>query len=154
MRSSTTAMPCPTPIHMVQTANRPPETCTWFTAVVTRRAPEAPSGWPSAIAPPFGLTRGDHFAPERFPLPWATYAHRRCSLDVLVFHRIALVLTKAPPSHSECRDSRRDPLTLTVQRVTTSYCLRITAKGRWRTVAEYAILHFDIHWLHDWVRLS
>jgi hypothetical protein len=56
---------------------------------------------------------GDHFAPERVPLPWATCVHCSCSLNVLVFHRIALALTKAPPSHSECRDSRRDPLTLT-----------------------------------------
>jgi hypothetical protein len=36
--------------------------CSWFTAVVTSRAPLAPSGWPSAIAPPFGLTRGSSSA--------------------------------------------------------------------------------------------
>ena len=39
--------------------------CSWFTAVVASRAPLAPSGWPSAIAPPFGLTRGSSSAMPR-----------------------------------------------------------------------------------------
>ena len=39
--------------------------CSWLTAVVTRRAPLAPSGWPSAIAPPFGLTRASSSARPR-----------------------------------------------------------------------------------------
>jgi hypothetical protein len=80
---------------------------------------------------------GDHFAPERFPLPWATYAHRRYCLNVLVFHRIALVLTKAPPSPSECRDSRQDPLTLTMRqwissRPSRGSRLRERVPVRWR----------------------
>ena len=31
--------------------------CSWRAAVSARRAPEAPSGWPMAMAPPFGFTR-------------------------------------------------------------------------------------------------
>ena len=37
----------------------------WLTAVVTSRAPLAPSGWPSAMAPPLGLTRGSSSASPR-----------------------------------------------------------------------------------------
>ena len=39
--------------------------CSWFIAVVTSRAPLAPSGWPSAMAPPFGLTRASSSARPR-----------------------------------------------------------------------------------------
>src|SRR5258707_1258468 len=56
-RSRMAAMPWPTPMHMVTRAYRPPLRCSSRIAVRPRRAPEAPSGWPMAIAPPFGLTR-------------------------------------------------------------------------------------------------
>jgi hypothetical protein len=46
-RSNPTAMPSPTPMHVVHSAQRPPAACSWLTAVVVRRAPLAPSGWPS-----------------------------------------------------------------------------------------------------------
>ena len=49
-------MPCPTPMHMVARARRAPRSCSSSAAVSASRAPLAPSGWPSAIAPPFGLT--------------------------------------------------------------------------------------------------
>jgi hypothetical protein len=39
--------------------------CNWFTAVVASRAPLAPSGWPSAMAPPQRLTRGSSSARPR-----------------------------------------------------------------------------------------
>src|SRR6218665_686559 len=55
--STTTAIPCPTPLHMSNSAWRPPVACRRFTAVVTSRAPLAPSGWPSAMAPPQAFTR-------------------------------------------------------------------------------------------------
>ena len=51
-------MPWPTPMHIVQRAYRPVPPLSRRTAVVTRRAPLAPSGWPSAIAPPSALTCG------------------------------------------------------------------------------------------------
>src|SRR5262245_20461343 len=49
-------MPCPTPMHIVHSAYRPPRTPSSSVAVVARRAPLIPSGWPSAMAPPFGFT--------------------------------------------------------------------------------------------------
>ena len=51
-RSIIRAIPWPTPTHMVHSAKRPPLRCSWYVAVVTRRAPDMPSGWPRAIAPP------------------------------------------------------------------------------------------------------
>ena len=42
MRSMTIAMPCPTPMHMVHSARRPPLRSSWWSAVVARRAPLAP----------------------------------------------------------------------------------------------------------------
>ena len=48
--SSRTAMPCPTPMHMVVRARRAPRSCSSSAAVSASRAPLAPSGWPSAIA--------------------------------------------------------------------------------------------------------
>src|SRR6266481_3804118 len=49
-------MPWPTPMHMVQSARLPPVASSWLSAVIISRPPEAPSGWPSAMAPPLGLT--------------------------------------------------------------------------------------------------
>ena len=51
-------MPWPTPMHIVA-APRVPDgrAASWWTSVVRMRAPEQPSGWPRAIAPPSGLTR-------------------------------------------------------------------------------------------------
>jgi hypothetical protein len=43
-RSSTMAMPCPTPMHMVHKARRPPPRSSWRSAVAASRAPLAPSG--------------------------------------------------------------------------------------------------------------
>ena len=48
-------MPCPTPMHIVAT-HRPFTRFSSRAAVSTSRAPLMPSGWPSAIAPPFGFT--------------------------------------------------------------------------------------------------
>jgi 7,8-dihydropterin-6-yl-methyl-4-(beta-D-ribofuranosyl)aminobenzene 5'-phosphate synthase len=55
---------CPGPRRCTSCTARsgPPPWCSWLTAVVTRRAPLAPSGWPSAMAPPLGLTRGSSSA--------------------------------------------------------------------------------------------
>ena len=56
MRSSASDTPCPTPTHMVASASRPPLFSSPCSAVSASRAPDMPSGWPSAIAPPCGLT--------------------------------------------------------------------------------------------------
>src|ERR1044071_1490576 len=45
-------------MHSDTAACRQPDCCSSRATVSARRAPEAPSGWPIAIAPPFGLTRG------------------------------------------------------------------------------------------------
>ncbi len=50
--------PWPTPTHMVAIARLAPVRASSRAAVPTIRAPLMPSGWPSAIAPPFALTRG------------------------------------------------------------------------------------------------
>ena len=57
-RSSASAIPWPTPMHMVASASLPPVRCSSSVAVSARRAPDMPSGWPSAIAPPLGFTCG------------------------------------------------------------------------------------------------
>src|SRR5436189_40339 len=47
----------PPPSHMVTRPRRPPVRSNVWSSVVSRRAPVAPSGWPSAIAPPHAFTR-------------------------------------------------------------------------------------------------
>ena len=49
------AFACPPPSHMVCRPYRPPVRSSSCSNLVIRIAPVAPSGWPSAIAPPFGL---------------------------------------------------------------------------------------------------
>src|SRR5438477_285562 len=51
------ATPWPTPTHMLAKASLPPRFSMPCTAVSASRAPLMPSGWPSAIAPPCGLTK-------------------------------------------------------------------------------------------------
>src|SRR5208282_4666688 len=55
--SITVAIPCPIPIHIVATPSGTPRRRISCVNVTTRRAPEHPSGCPSAIAPPFTLSR-------------------------------------------------------------------------------------------------
>ena len=55
-RSKITAMPWPTPMHMVARPSVASRSCMAWMSVVAMRAPEAPSGWPMAIAPPRTLT--------------------------------------------------------------------------------------------------
>ena len=61
-RSINTAVPCPTPTHIVANPNRPPVRASSKAAVPTIRAPVIPKGWPSAIAPPLGFTRASSSA--------------------------------------------------------------------------------------------
>src|SRR5690606_14832930 len=53
--SRTVAMPWPPPMHCVASAYLPPVRLSSDAALPTMRAPVAPSGWPSAIAPPSRL---------------------------------------------------------------------------------------------------
>ncbi len=55
-RSKAMAMPWPPPMHMVQSARLPPVRSSSYSALTIRIAPVAPTGWPSAMAPPFGFT--------------------------------------------------------------------------------------------------
>ena len=54
-RSMTVAFAMPPPSHMVWKPKRPPVASSWFNSVVIRRTPDAPRGWPRAMAPPRGL---------------------------------------------------------------------------------------------------
>jgi hypothetical protein len=76
----------------------------------------SPCSWQNCRAPtPLAFQMVTISPQNACPCRGRRVPHRRFSLNVLIFHRIALVLTKAPPSHSECRDSRRALLTLTYQ---------------------------------------
>src|SRR5690606_17821724 len=55
-RSRMIAVPWPTPTHMVARPRSAPSRSMRPSSVTTRREPEEPSGWPSAIAPPSALT--------------------------------------------------------------------------------------------------
>src|SRR6185295_11017236 len=58
VRSTMVEIPCPTPMHIVARPRRAPgpRRASSWSSVVTRRAPEQPSGWPMAIAPPLTFT--------------------------------------------------------------------------------------------------
>src|SRR5579875_76818 len=56
-RSRSVAMPCPTPMHIVASPLRAFRRTISCTSVTRMRAPLAPTGCPSAIAPPLGLSR-------------------------------------------------------------------------------------------------
>src|SRR5262245_15423645 len=55
-RSSASDTPWPTPTHMVASPSLPPLSSRPCATVSAKRAPDMPSGCPSAIAPPCGLT--------------------------------------------------------------------------------------------------
>src|SRR4051812_33493447 len=55
--STMVATPCPTPMHIVARPKRAPRRRIPHSSGVKRRAPEQPSGWPSAIAPPLTFNR-------------------------------------------------------------------------------------------------
>src|SRR5260370_1092490 len=69
------AMPWPTPMHMVAAPRAVPRRCISCSKVVTIRAPEQPSGWPMAIAPPLTLTRpGSALSSSTTATDWAANA--------------------------------------------------------------------------------
>src|SRR6185312_3238418 len=57
MTSSTVASPWAAPEQIAATPLPPPRRRSSWMTVPSRRAPEAPMGWPSATAPPFTFTR-------------------------------------------------------------------------------------------------
>src|SRR5690606_9462843 len=54
--SHSVAMPWPTPMHIDARPRLAPRRFISWSSVTTIRAPEQPTGWPSAIAPPLTLT--------------------------------------------------------------------------------------------------
>ena len=69
------AMPWPTPMHMVAAPRAAPRRRISCSRVVTIRAPEQPSGWPMAIAPPLTLTRsGSNLSSSTTATDWAANA--------------------------------------------------------------------------------
>src|SRR5262245_6183748 len=69
IRSSTNAPPWPPPMQRVARARVLFETASSVAAVRRRRAPVAPTGWPRAIAPPFGLSLAESISPSAFARP-------------------------------------------------------------------------------------
>ncbi len=55
--SITIASPCPPPEQIAARPRPPPRRRSSYISVPTSRAPDAPTGWPSATAPPLTLTR-------------------------------------------------------------------------------------------------
>src|ERR1019366_7702765 len=65
-------MPWPTPMHMVAAARAVPRRRSSCNRVVVILAPEQPSGWPIAIAPPLTFTRsGSSLSSSMTPTAWA-----------------------------------------------------------------------------------
>lgn len=56
-RSFASAIPWPPPMHIVISARLPSIRPSSSIALTVMISPVAPTGWPSAIAPPFGFTR-------------------------------------------------------------------------------------------------
>src|SRR5579864_5303259 len=54
--STSMAIPCPPPMQAEATPAPPPRRPSSLSKVISRRVPEAPSGWPSAMAPPLTLS--------------------------------------------------------------------------------------------------
>src|SRR4029077_1310945 len=54
--SITIASPCPPPEQIAARPRPPPRRRSSYISVPTSRAPEAPTGWPSATAPPLTVT--------------------------------------------------------------------------------------------------
>src|SRR5262249_8780784 len=92
MRSRITARPWPTPMQSDTAAYLPPDCCSSRATVSARRAPEAPSGWPMAIAPPFGLTRASlksTFISFRQPSTWLANASLISMMSIFFRSRLA-----------------------------------------------------------------
>src|SRR5262249_1591240 len=69
LRSSQSAAPCPPPTHSVTSARFALRRCNSFKLVKTTRAPVAPTGWPSAIAPPFTFSLSVGISPRALARP-------------------------------------------------------------------------------------
>ena len=63
-RSTSIAPPSPPPMQIVAMPRRPPVRFSTFSTCSTMRAPDAPTGWPSAIAPPSTLSFASSSAPS------------------------------------------------------------------------------------------
>ena len=112
-RSSAIATPWPTPTHIADSDRRPPASASCSAAVPVIRAPDMPSGWPSAMAPPLGLTRGSSSA-----TPSARRSRQNLAGEGLVqFDHVEIVDAEAEADHQllggrrrpDPHDPRRDP---------------------------------------------
>src|SRR5262249_27778753 len=73
--SRTTARPWPTPMQMAATPHRSRRSRSTWASVPRTRPPEAPSGWPMAMAPPLVLTiSGSTFHASRHTRDWTANA--------------------------------------------------------------------------------
>jgi hemerythrin-like domain-containing protein len=82
--------------------------CSWFTAVVASRAPLAPSGWPSAMAPPLGLTRGSSSARPR-----SRSTARPCAAKASLSSMTSICASVRPVSSSTLRVAGAGPMPMT-----------------------------------------
>mmetsp|Transcript_16556 Transcript_16556/g.52805 ORF Transcript_16556/g.52805 Transcript_16556/m.52805 type:complete len:322 (+) Transcript_16556:61-1026(+) len=96
------AVPCPPPMHAEPTPKRPSRRCSSWVRCAVMRAPEAPSGCPSAIAPPLLLviarSRPSSFSQARY---WAAKASlistRVMSASVRLARRSASLIAGTGP---------------------------------------------------------
>src|SRR5260221_647699 len=82
-------------MHSDTAAYLAPDCCISRATVSARRAPEAPSGWPMAIAPPFGLTRRSlrsTFISLRQPSTWLAPRHDLALVEALLLGGRILLL--------------------------------------------------------------
>ena len=79
---------CPPAAHAVTSAKRPPSLISRLAAVVTRRTPVAPNGWPIDREPPQVLSFSSGKTPNYTPVSSADWKHllstRRWDLDAPV----------------------------------------------------------------------
>src|SRR5437763_1409724 len=74
-RSATRAIPCPPPMQSEATPSRASRSAMAWRSVTSTRAPLAPMGWPSAMAPPCTLTRFlGMWSSRSTPSDWAANA--------------------------------------------------------------------------------
>src|SRR6266576_4355603 len=103
MRSMIAAIPWPPPMQSEASPYLPPRSRSSYASVSASRAPDAPSGWPSAMAPPFTFvlfrSRPRSFSTARY-----------CVANASLISTRSMSLTVSPARPSASRDELRESL--------------------------------------------
>ena len=86
--STIIAVPMPPPMHSDAAPRPPPRACSAWTSVVSTRAPLAPIGWPSAIAPPCTFT-----------LAGSSFSSRTTASDCAANASFSSIRSRSPTRH-------------------------------------------------------